>query len=76
MYDEEHQTDGIVMDALTKIAKEDETDLEKLWQDGYTEKHSSEEVEVMVKTYIREVKPEDMEDRPFYNWGIEKIWVD
>ena len=75
MYDEEHQTDEIIMDALTKIAREDETDLEKLWQDGYTEKHSSEEVEEMVKAYIREnVKPEDMEE--FYNWGIEKIWVD
>ena len=75
MYDEKHQTDEIIMDALTKIAREDETDLEKLWQDGYTETHSSEEVEEMVKAYIREnVKPEDMEE--FYNWGIEKIWVD
>lgn len=75
MYDEEHQTDEIIMDALTKIAREDVTDLEKLWQDGYTETHSSEEVEDMVKAYIREnVKPEDIEE--FYNWGIEKIWVD
>lgn len=73
MYDEEHQTDGIVMDALTKIAREGETDLEKLWQDGYTETHSSEEVEEMVKAYIRE-NVEALEE--FYNWGIEKIWVD
>ena len=75
MYDDEHQTDEIIIDALTKIARDDETDFEKLWQDGYTKTHSSEEVEELVKTYIREnVKPEDIEE--FYNWGLEKIWMD
>ena len=41
---------------------------EELYQDGYTDKHSYDEVEELIKQYIREIIPED-EIRSKYYWG-------
>jgi len=68
-------TDDIIIEALLEIAEKDSTTFEQIWEDGYTQIHSADEVEELIKKYIREnVKPEDVED--YYIWGCgEKIWM-
>jgi len=68
-------TSEIVMEALTEIAKQDKTSVKKLWENGYTKIHNADEVSEIVVKYIREnVKPEEIEE--YYNWGIEKVWME
>lgn len=81
-YDEEEYVDSIsevtsdeIIAALEEIAQQDGTTLKQIWEDGYTPKHTYEEVNKMVIKHIKEnVKPEELEE--YYNWGIEKVWME
>ena len=57
-----------VYNAIRWIAQQDNYSAKKLWEDGYTDKHSYDEVEELIKQYIRETIPED-EIRSKYYWG-------
>ena len=57
-----------VYNAIGWIADLDNYSAKKLWEDGYTDKHSYDEVEELIKQYIRENIPEDEIDSKYY-WG-------
>ena len=57
-----------VYNAIRWIADLDNYPAKKLWEDGYTDKHSYDEVEELIKQYIRETIPE-YEIRSKYYWG-------
>lgn len=57
-----------VYNAIGWIAGMDNYSAKKLWEDGNTDKHSYEEVEELIKQYIRETVPVD-EIREKYYWG-------
>ena len=57
-----------VFNAIRWIADLDNYSAKKLWEDGYTDKHSYDEVEELIKQYIREIIPED-EIKSKYYWG-------
>lgn len=68
-------TSDEVIDALKEIAEKDEAEFMGLWEYGYTQSHTVEQVEEMVKEHIRTHVPEEkLED--FYSWGIEKVWME
>jgi len=57
-----------VFNAIGWIAEMDNYSAKKLWEDGYTAKHSYNEVVVLIKQYIREIIPKD-EIASKYYWG-------
>jgi hypothetical protein len=74
-FDEEYQTDEVVMGALEEIAENDKCDFDYLWRNGYTKIHNTDEVQKMVIEYIKNnTTPDEREE--YYNWGIERIWIE
>ena len=57
-----------VYNAIRWIAQQDNYSAKKLWEDGYTDKHSYDEVTELIKQYIRENIPKDEIDSKYY-WG-------
>jgi len=57
-----------VYNAIGWIAEMDNYPAKKLWENGYTDKHTYGEVEELIKQYIRETVPAD-EIEPKYYWG-------
>ena len=57
-----------VYNAIGWIAEMDNYPAKKLWENGYTDKHTYEEVTELIKQYIRENVPKD-EIREKYYWG-------
>ena len=57
-----------VYNAIGWIAQQDNYPAKKLWEDGFTDKHSYDEVEELIKQYIRENIPKDEIDSIYY-WG-------
>ena len=57
-----------VYNAIGWIAQQDNYSAKKLWEDGYTDKHSYNEVAELIKQYIRENIPADEIDSKYY-WG-------
>ena len=57
-----------VYNAIGWIAEMDNYPTKKLWEDGYTDKHTYGEVEELIKQYIRDSVPDD-EIEPKYYWG-------
>jgi hypothetical protein len=57
-----------VYNAIGWIAQQDNYSAKKLWEDGYTDKHSYDEIEELIKQYIREIIPKDEIDSKYY-WG-------
>ena len=55
-----------VFNAIGWIADMDNYPAKKLWEDGYTDKHSYDEVEELIKQYIRENIPENEIDSKYY----------
>ena len=74
-YDEENKQIALglgtsieVYNAIGWIADLDNYSAKKLWENGYTDKHSYDKVEELIKQYIRENIPEDEIDSIYY-WG-------
>jgi len=57
-----------VFNAIGWIAEMDNCSAKKLWENGYTDKHTYEEVTELIKQYIREIIPKD-EIASKYYWG-------
>ena len=57
-----------VYNAIRWIADLDNYSAKKLWENGYTDKHSYNEVDELIKQYIRENIPVDEIDSKYY-WG-------
>ena len=57
-----------VFNAIGWIAEMDNYSAKKLWEDGYTDKHSYNEVTELIKQYIREIIPADEIVSKYY-WG-------
>jgi hypothetical protein len=57
-----------VYNAIGWIAEMDNYPAKKLWENGYTDKHTYDEVAELIKQYIRETVPAD-EIEPKYYWG-------
>jgi hypothetical protein len=57
-----------VYNAIRWIADLDNYPAKELWENGYTDKHSYDEVEELIKQYIREIIPVD-EIKSKYYWG-------
>ena len=57
-----------VYNAIGWIADMDNYPAKKLWEDGYTDKHTYDEVAELIKQYIRENIPKDEIDSKYY-WG-------
>ncbi len=57
-----------VFNAIRWIAQQDNYSAKKLWENGYTDKHTYDEVKELIKQYIREIIPVDEIDSKYY-WG-------
>jgi hypothetical protein len=63
-----------VYNAIGWIAEVDNYPAKKLWENGYTDKHSFDEVTELIKQYIRETIPKK-EIRKKYYWGDGELIV-